>query len=157
MIVSERNSNVRNLSFRFVDHTLLLLWVSPKIHYLASSPIRFDQCCQFDCMIWDYLFSSGSRSLYDDNNDDDDVTIGFFLSCFFFRSTKVRFCSIRFGFFRLSVYAFGFVCVCVVCGGYSVSMYSCPKLLASSSVSFVSPALRCLWILAYWFYCSCDV
>lgn len=97
-------------------------------------------------MIWDYLFSSGSRSLYDNNNDDDDddVTIGFFLSCFFFEAQKSVF--VRFGsvFFRLSVYAFGFVCVCVVCGGYSVSMYSCPKLLASSSVSFVSPALRCL-------------
>lgn len=94
-------------------------------------------------MIWDYLFSSGSRSLYDDNNDDDDVTIGFFLSCFFFEAQKsvfVRFGSVFFGCRCMRLV----LCVCVVCGGYSVSMYSCPKLLASSSVSFVSPALRCL-------------
>lgn len=66
-------------------------------------------------MIWDYLFSSGSRSLYDDNNDDDDdVTIGFFLSCFFSKhKSPFLFDSVRFFFgcrcMRLVL------CVCVCC------------------------------------------
>lgn len=99
-------------TFRFVSLTLLLTPTLAQPNLLLElSPIRFEQCCQFDCVIWDYLFSSGSRSFYDDNNDDDDdVTIGFFFIVFFFEA--VRFCSIRFGF-----YSAVSVCVwfCVYC------------------------------------------